>query len=190
MSDHTYQRGLFDDSDPPPPVHSDGHDTEFAARDKVAKGVSKWRKNVFDFVASAGARGVIPWDAIVHFEQQNHQSTVRTRFTELASEKHGAVITRTPSKRPNANGNMEGVYVVSPALVTENEVWDEIFGYEDPPETSEHFKHAVTYDLREVRGLVPPLAVGEPVPGCPCEDCTEISEDREEADEERHPRRA
>jgi len=56
---------------------------------------------------------------------------------------------------------------------------DEIFGYEDPPETSEHFKHAVTYDLREVRGLVPPLAVGEPVPGCPCEDCTGISEDHD-----------
>ena len=56
---------------------------------------------------------------------------------------------------------------------------DEVFGYKDPPETSEHFKHAVTYDLREVRGLVPPLAVGEPVPGCPCEDCTGISEDHE-----------
>ena len=28
-------------------------------------------------------------------------------------------------------------------------------------------------------GLVPPLAVGEPVPGCPCEDCTGISEDHQ-----------
>ena len=112
---------LFDDSDPPPPVHSDGHDTEFAARDKIAKGASKWRKNIFAFVASAGARGVIPWDAIVHFDQQNHQSTVRTRFTELASEEHGALITRTPSKRPNANGNMEGVYVVNSVQSTPKE---------------------------------------------------------------------
>lgn len=115
------QGSLFDGDDPPPPVHRDGHDTEFAARDKVAKGVSKWRKNVFDFVASAGARGVIPWDAIVHFDQQNHQSTVRTRFTELASQEHGAVIRRTPSKRPNANGNMEGVYVVNSVQSTPKE---------------------------------------------------------------------
>jgi hypothetical protein len=109
------QASLFDEGDPLPPVHSDGHDTEFAARDQIAKGASKWRKNVFDFVASAGERGVIPWEAIVHFDQQNHQSTVRTRFTELASEAHGAVLTRTASKRPNANGNMEGVYIVSRA---------------------------------------------------------------------------
>jgi hypothetical protein len=109
---------LFDEGGPPPPVHFDGHDTEFAARDKAAKGVSKWRKNILAFVASAGVRGVIPWDAIVHFEQQNHQSTVRTRFTELTSAKHGAVLTRTPTKRPNANGNMEGVYVVSPVQST------------------------------------------------------------------------
>ena len=57
---------------------------------------------------------------------------------------------------------------------------DEIFGYEDPPETSEHFKHAVTYDLREVGGLVPPLAVGEPVPGCPCEDCIDRNPETQE----------
>jgi hypothetical protein len=115
------QIGLFDGDGPPPPVHWNGHDTEFAARDKIAKGASKWRKNIFAFVASAGARGVIPWDAIVHFDQQNHQSTVRTRFTELASEEHGALITRTPSKRPNANGNMEGVYVVNSVQSTPKE---------------------------------------------------------------------
>jgi hypothetical protein len=113
MSFDPDQGGLFDEGDPSPPVHSDGHDTEFSARDKIARGVSRWRKNILAFVVSAGARGVIPWDAIVHFGQQSHQSTVRTRFTELASEEHGAVITRTSSKRPNANGNMEGVYVAT-----------------------------------------------------------------------------
>jgi hypothetical protein len=115
------QASLFDGGDPPPPVHFDGHSTEFDARDQIAKGVSRWRKNIFAFVASAGARGAIPWEAIVHFEQQAHQSTVRTRFTELASEDHGAVLTRTPSKRPNANGNMEGVYIVSTSIITDKE---------------------------------------------------------------------
>jgi hypothetical protein len=95
----------------PPPVHREAHATELEAQSKMAGGAKKWRARVLRAVSDAGPTGLTGWEACVLMEMTDHQSTVRTRLTELASEQHGRVIVRSDTRRENANGNMEGVYV-------------------------------------------------------------------------------
>ena len=110
------QLDMLDGWEAPPPVHRDGPDTEKLAADKLAPTAKKWREVVRDLVTERGRRGATGWEAIVTLGMQEHQSTVRTRLTELTTEKHGAVLTATSERRANRNGNAEVVYVATKHL--------------------------------------------------------------------------
>ena len=100
-----------------PPVHRSGRATEVAASEKMSKSAERWRARVYGFAFDNGARGVTGWEACEHFGMTDHQSTVRTRLTELASARYGQLLTRRGT-RLNANGNAEGVYAATSLLAT------------------------------------------------------------------------
>ena len=97
------------------PVHKSGTDTEVVAAEKMGLSVTKWRSKVYNLAIERGTWGVTGWEACEYFGMTDHQSTVRTRLTELASARHGKVLTRHGT-RLNANENPEGVYIATKLL--------------------------------------------------------------------------
>ena len=97
------------------PVHKSGLATEVAAAEKMSLSVTKWRSKVYNLAIGRGTWGVTGWEACEYFGMTDHQSTIRTRLTELASARHGKVLTRHGT-RLNANANPEGVYIATKIL--------------------------------------------------------------------------
>lgn len=97
------------------PVHKPGLATEVAAAEKMSLSVERWRTRVHGLALFRGLEGVTGWEACKFFGMTDHQSTVRTRLTELASARHGKVLTRHGT-RLNANENPEGVYISTKLL--------------------------------------------------------------------------
>ena len=95
---------------PPPPSRRRGPDTSKLAAAKLRPAVGTLRGRVIQFVLDAGPKGAIPDEAIEAFKMDARQTSIRPRFTELASAKFDHILVATSDRRRNRAGNLEIVY--------------------------------------------------------------------------------